>query len=170
MKELKEHNDYVMLTKWYLRRYEQLKYTAESMRRQAEEIREELAMEDAAAPIAKYGGQVEGGSSELNAVESDVERRIRKEKRADNYDIEAVRIENRIYQVNHAYASLSDEAKTLVHGYYFEGKRWQDLADILHISEDWARKSGAKAVRQMAGIIFEQDAVPEQMTFVFARL
>ncbi|WP_158558774.1 hypothetical protein [Mitsuokella sp. AF21-1AC] len=49
MKELKEHNDYVMLTKWYLRRYEQLKYTAESMRRQAEEIREELAMEDAAA-------------------------------------------------------------------------------------------------------------------------
>lgn len=169
MKELREHNDYVMLTKWYLRRYEQLKYTAESMRRQAEEIREELAIEDAAAPIAKYGGQMGGGSSELNAVESDVAHRIHKEEQADTYDIKAVRIENRISLVNHAYASLDDDAKTLVRGYYFEGKRWQDLAYDLHISEDWARKSGAKAVRKMAAIIFGQDSVPEQMSFVFTR-
>lgn len=170
MKELRGYNDYVMLTKQYLRKYEQLKYTAESMRKQADDIREELAMENAAAPIAKYGGQVGGGSAELNAVESNVACRIRKEEQARIYDREAKRIENRIALVDHAYASLDAEAKELVRGYYFESQRWQDLADVLHISEDWARKSGARAVRKMAAVIFGQDAVPEQMAFSFARL
>lgn len=170
MKELKGYNDYVEDVKGYLRKYEELKYTAESMRRQAEEIREELAIGDAAAPIAKYGGQVGGGSPELNAVESDVARRIHKEKQADLYDIRAVRIENRISLVDHAYASLDDEAKVLVRGHYIEGKKWQELADTLYMSEDWARKSGAKAIRKMTAVIFGQDAVPEQMSFVFTRL
>ena len=171
MKELKEYNDYVMITKQYLRQYNQLRFTAESKRIQAKDIREELAgSSDIAAPLAKYGDQVGGGSPELNTVEAAADRRAKKAKMAAWCDAQADAIEHRLELVDHALSCLDEREQYLVKGYYFERKTWVELAIDLYLSETWARKTGGRAVKTMAAIIFGEDAVPEQMAFHFAVL
>ena len=171
VKELKEYNDYIMITKQYLRQYNQLRFTAESKRIQAKGIREELAgSSDIAAPIAKYGDQAGGGSPELNAVEAAANRRVKNAEKADWCEEEAKRIEHLLEVVDHALASLDDRDQALIRGHYLEKKTWLELAMDLYLSEDWARKSGARAVRTMAAIIFGIHSVPEQLTFNFACL
>lgn len=171
VKELKEYNDYVLLTKHYLRQYWRFQEAAKSKRIQAKNIREEVARSlDVAAPIAKYGGQIGGGSPELNSVEAAYELHVRKAEQARQCDAQADVIEHRLELVDHALACLDEREQRLVKGYYFEKKRWVDLASEMNFSETWARKIGGRAVKTMAAIIFGEDAVPEQMAFHFAVL
>ena len=165
MKELKEYNDYVETVKRYLSQYGRMQGTAESMRMRAKTIREELSEgSDIAAPISKYGDQAGGGSPELNAVEAAADRRTKKAKMAAWCEAQADVIEHRLE------ACLDEREQRLVKGYYFEKKRWVDLASEMNFSETWARKIGGRAVKTMAAIIFGEDAVPEQMAFHFAVL
>lgn len=169
MKELKEYNDYVVLVKHYLCQYDHLRDTAKSKRMQAKTIRDELAKNlDVAAPIAKYGGQAGGGSPELTTVEAAANRRGKKENLARRLDADADAIENRLKLVDMAISCLDDREQYLIKSYYFGKKTWVELAMDLYLSETWARKSGRRAVKTMASIIFGEDAVPEQMAFHFA--
>ena len=128
VKELKEYNDYVMITKQYLRQYNQLRFTAESKRIQAKDIREELAgSSDIAAPIAKYGNQTGGGSPELNAVEAAANRRVKNAEKADLCEEEAKRIEHLLEVVDHALASLDDRDQALLRGHYLEKRPGSSL-------------------------------------------
>ena len=171
VKELKGYNDYVEIVKRYMSQYGRMRGTAESMRMRAKTIREELSKDfDIAAPISKYGDQVGGGSPELNAVEAAADRRAKKAKMAAWYDAQADAIEHRLKLVDHALSCLGDREQYLLRGYYFERKTWVELAVDLYISESWARKTGGRAVKTMATIIFGEDAVPEQMAFHFAAL
>ena len=172
MKELKEYNGYVEIVKRYLSQYGRMQGTAESMRMWAKTIREELSEgSDIAAPISKYGDQAGGGGSpELNTVEAAADRRMKKTKMAAWCDAQADAIEHRLELVDHALSCLDEREQYLVRGYYFERKTWVELAMDLHLSETWARKTGGRAVKTMAAIIFGEDAVPEQMAFHFAVL
>ncbi len=171
VKELKEYNDYVETVKRYLSQYGRMQGTSESMRMRAKTIREELSEgSDIAAPISKYGDQAGGGSPELNAVEAAADRRTKKAKMAAWCEAQADVIEHRLELVDHALACLDEREQRLVKGYYFEKKRWVDLASEMNFSETWARKTGGRAVKTMAAIIFGEDAVPEQMAFHFAVL
>ena len=171
VKELKEYNDYVEIVKRYLSKYGRMQGTAESMRMKAKTIREELSEgADIAAPISKYGDQAGGGSPELNAVEAAADRRTKKAKMAAWCEAQADVIEHRLELVDHALACLDEREQRLVKGYYFEKKRWVDLASEMNFSETWARKIGGRAVKTMAAIIFGDNAVPEQMAFHFAVL
>lgn len=171
VKELKEYNDYVEIVKRYLSQYGRMQGTAESMRMRAKTIREELSGGfDIAAPISKYGDQVGGGSPELNTVEAAADRRAKKAKMAAWCDAQADAIEHRLELVDHALSCLDEREQYLVKGYYFERKTWVELAIDLYLSETWARKTGGRAVKTMAAIIFGEDAVPEQMAFHFAVL
>ena len=168
VKELKEYNDYVETVKRYLSQYGRMQGTAESMRMRAKTIREELSEGfDIAAPISKYGDQVGGGSPELNTVEAAADRRA---KMAAWCDAQADAIEHRLELVDHALSCLDEREQYLLRGYYFEKKTWVELAMDLYLSETWARKTGGRAVKTMAAIIFGEDAVPEQMAFHFALL
>lgn len=169
MKELKEYNDYVVLVKHYLCQYDHLRDTAKSKRMQAKTIRDELVKNlDVAAPIAKYGGQAGGGSPELTTVEAAAARRSRKAELAERCDAQADAIESRLRLVDHALSCLDEREQYLIKGYYFDKKTWVELAMDLYLSGTWARKSGGRAVKTMASIIFGKDAVPEQMAFHFA--
>ena len=171
MKELKEYNDYVEIVKRYLSQHSRMQGTAESMRMRAKAIRAELSEgSDIAAPISKYGDQAGGGSPELNAVEAAADRRTKKAKMAAWCEAQADAIEHRLELVDHALSCLDEREQRLVKGYYFEKKRWVDLASEMNFSETWARKIGGRAVKTMAAIIFGEDAVPEQMAFHFAVL
>ena len=166
VKELKEYNDYVEIVKRYLSQYGRMQGTAESMRMRAKTIREELLEgSDIAAPISKYGDQVGGGSPELNTVEAAADRRAKKAKMAAWCDAQADAIEHRLELVDHALSCLDEREQYLLRGYYFEKKTWVELAMDLYLSETWARKTGGRAVKTMAAIIFGEDAVPEQMAF-----
>ena len=164
VKERKGYNDYVEIVKRYLSQYGRMRGTAESMRMRAKTIREELSEGfDIAAPISKYGDQVGGGSPELNTVETAADRRTKKAKMAAWCEAQADVIEHRLELVDHALACLDEREQYLLRGYYFEKKTWVELAMDLYLSETWARKTGGRAVKTMAAIIFGEDAVPEQM-------
>mgnify|MGYP007027810182 CR=1 FL=1 len=131
MKELKKYNDYVEIVKRYLSQYGRMQGTAENMRMRAKTIREELSKDfDIAAPISKYGDQVGGGSSELNAVEAAADRRAKKAKMAAWCDAQADAIEHRLELVDHALSCLGEREQYLLRGYYFERKTWVELAAV----------------------------------------
>ena len=77
---MNEYNDYVRITRGWLREYNTFKATVESMTQDIEAQQRLLDMsQDLTAPIAKYDNMPKGGTPELNAVESAAEDRMRRE-------------------------------------------------------------------------------------------
>ena len=67
--------DYIKLTRDYLKHYNSFLASSDCLRERIAAAKEELSKEPAAA-IAKYGGQLQGGYSELNGVESEAAREM----------------------------------------------------------------------------------------------
>ena len=64
---MNEYNDYVGMTKRYLKSYNQLRITAKNF---DEDIEASKAMlQDESVAISRYGGEPGGGSGEFNPVE-----------------------------------------------------------------------------------------------------
>lgn len=164
---MREYNDYVQTTREYLKRYHEFKATIENLNDEIE-AQEELLKINPSAPVPKYGDDTGGGKGELTPVESEASKRIEIQERIEGKKQEVARIERAMRKVDRALEALPDQERSLVEGYYFQHKRWMDLANELFVSEKWASKLANKVVKRMAGMIFGTVAAPgQQSLFVF---
>lgn len=166
---MNEYNDYVSITRRWLKDYNTFKATVANMTADIEAQERILEQSlDLAAPIAMYDNMPKGGSGELNAVERQVADRMRREDSIKRAKLNRDELQRVLDKIDRALASLSPEDQDLLHGFYVEGQSWMELGYRNHYSERWARKRGTEALKTMAFVIFGAKARPEQLSFVFA--
>lgn len=170
MRELREYNDYIQTTKNYLKRYSQFKATVSNKREQIELLKLELTNEEADinAPIAQYGEKVGHGTPELNGVESAAARYEGIEKKIKRLQVEIKRLEHICNMIANSLQMLPVKDRKLIECYYFQHMSWREIADIDYITEKWAAEKGARAVREIAGMLFGKTIGDQQDLFVFA--
>ena len=163
---MNEYNDYVGMTKRYLKSYNQLRITARNL---DEDIEASQAMlQDESVAISRYGCELGGGSGELNAVESAANRRIEITKRIKDIQRDSIEIDRVIRKVDNAMEGLNEVDRDLVWGHYVDGYSWMQLGIKHGYTEKWARDHGSRAVKQVAFMIFGIASQPQQLHFVFA--
>ena len=163
---MKEYNDFLGMTKKYLKDYNQFKITVKNLN---EEIEAQIAMlNDEPVAISRYGGEPGGGSGELNATEAAANRRVMVRAHIEDMRRNKEEIERIIRKVDRAIEGLSDEDKGLVQGHFIDGYSWWQLGVKCSYTEKWARDHGNKAVKQVAFMIFGIVSQPQQLRFVFA--
>lgn len=163
---MNEYNDYVGMTRRYLKSYTKLQITVKNL---DEEIEAQKTMlQDEAVAISRYGDEPGGGSSELNATESAASRRIMIENRIVDMECDKAEIERVLRKIDRALDGLSDGDRDLVQGHFIDGYSWQQLGNKAYCSEKWARDKGNKALKEVAFMVFGVCVRPRQLRFVFA--
>ena len=163
---MNEYNDYVGMTRRYLKSYNQLQITVKNLDEEIEAQKNML--QDEAVAISRYGDEPGGGSSELNATESAASRRIMIENRIVDMECDKAEIERVLRKIDRALEGLSDGDRDLVHGHFIDGYSWQQLGNKTYCSEKWARDKGNKALKEVAFMVFGVCVRPRQLRFVFA--
>ena len=163
---MNEYNDYVGMTKRYLKSYNQLRITARNL---DEDIEASQAMlQDESVAISRYGGEMGGGSGELNAVESAANRRMKIQADIVEMQRNKTEIERVLRKVDRALEGLGDADRDLVQGHFIDGYSWGQLGNKAYCTEKWARDKGNKALKEVAFMVFGVCARPRQLRFVFA--
>lgn len=163
------YNDYISITRRWLKEYNTFKATVASMTADIDAQEEILTKSlDLGAPIAKYDSMPRGGEGDLNAVERQTEDRLRRQESIYRARLNRDEIQRIIDQIDRAVGSLSFEEQDLLRGYYMAGQSWHDLGYERHYSERWAREKAGKALKTVAFIIFGVKSRPQQLSFVFA--
>lgn len=166
---MKRYNDYISMTRRYLKSYNEFKIAIENMTADIESHRLALsAADDVGSAIAKYGDTPLGGTPELNSVEGAAERRIRREKAIADLTANRAEVQRMVDKIDRAVGALGDVDRMLVQCFYIDGKSWLAIGHEHHYSEKWARERGGKALRSVAFMLFGPRTVPEQLSFVFA--
>ena len=166
---MNEYNDYIAITRRWLKDYNLFKVTVKNMNKDIEAQQQILDM-GSAAPVAKYGDIPKGGSPELNAVEMAADDRIKRQQDIYKAVMNRDDIQRHIDRIDSAIDSLEDEDREVLQEHYLQGDSWEHIGHNRHYSEQWARKKGGKALRQVAFILFGLKAKPpEQIRFVFAQ-
>ena len=166
---MNEYNDYISITRRWLKDYNLFKVTIKNMNKDIE-AQQKILDYGSAAPIAKYGDSPKGGGGELNTVEMAADDRIKRQEEIYMAMINRDDIQRHIDRIDNAVDSLEDEEREVLQEHYFEGDSWEHIGRNRHYSEQWARKKGGKALKQVAFILFGLKArPPEQIKFVFAQ-
>ena len=136
---MREYNDYIKLTRQYLKKYNQLKIAVQNL---DDEIHaQEMLLESESIPSAHYGDDaVSGGRGELNVTEAAADRRIKAEKRIERMRQEKNELERILRKVDRALDGVSELDCDLVRGHYINGESWQTLGDRHFCSEKWERQ------------------------------
>ncbi|MBR2215979.1 MAG: hypothetical protein IJ849_09505 [Selenomonadaceae bacterium] len=159
-----KYNDYLKLTKDYLRNYPYYKQAVKSITEDITDIRERLALES--PKTAKYSTESGGGYSELNGVEQAANKRMWLERRCDELQENRRALQRQTEKVDAAVNALSTEEQKIIQLFYFEGLTHQALAERIHLSERSSRRRVKKATDSIALMLFGLDA---QKTFFFIR-
>lgn len=162
---MREYNDYVNLTRRYLKSYKQLQITVKNL--DDEIAAQEMELKGESVAIAHYGDNNVRGTSELNATEAAANRRIKIEHSISAMKKDKEEIERLLRKINRALEGLNEADKTLVIGYYIDGYSWQQLAQQNYCSEKWTRDKGNKALKEVAFMVFGRVVKPQQLKFVF---
>lgn len=163
---VQEYNDYIKLTRDYLKHYNNFLASADCLRERIAAAKEELSKEPAAA-IAKYGGQPQGGYSELNGIESEVARNMAVRDKISQYETDLRILEHKIKQIDIAMSVLDDIDKRIVKECYINHRYYYQVGEIVGLSEKWTAQRAQRAVKEMACVLFGHKAVQCSL-FVFA--
>lgn len=163
---MREYDDYIKLTRQYLKQYNQLKIAVQNL---DDEIQaQETLLESESIPSVRYGDDsISGGSGELNVTEAAADRRIKAEKRIERMRQEKNELERILRKIDRALDGVSELDCELIRGHYINGESWQILGDRHFCSEKWARDRGGRALREVAYMVFGIYVGPRQMRFVF---
>lgn len=167
---MKEYNDYVYLTRQYLKNYNLFVISKSMLEKDIRDKEKILSTAgDVGAAVARYGDAPAGGSAELNTVEADCERRLkllRNVQEMKNDLSELIRLTDRI---DTAFEAVDDLTRSIVKDYYMTGYSWDQIAMRYYYSARWCREKARKAVEDMAVVMFGIKARPMQMQFVFVQ-
>ena len=163
---MKEYNDYVAMTRKYLKDYYQLQIAGKNL---AEEIEAQTMMlQSESVAISRYGGELGGGSGELNAVEAAADRRTKMKQQIEDMKRDQAEIERVLRKIDRALEGLSDGDRDLVQGHFIDGYSWGQLGNKAYCTEKWARDKGNKALKEVAFMVFGVCVRPRQLKFIFA--
>lgn len=163
---MQEYNDYIKMTRDYLRHYNSFLAGAACLRERIAALKEEAGEEPAAA-IAKYGGQPQGGYSVLNGVESEASRLLAVRDKISQYETDLRILEHKIKQIDIAMSVLDDIDKRIVKECYINHRYYYQVGEIVGLSEKWTAQRAQRAVKEMACVLFGHKAVQYSL-FVFA--
>lgn len=165
-----ENNDYIDLTKKYLRKYHVFQLTAKALEDDIKSKENILSASlDLGAAIAKYGDTPAGGNSELNEVEAACERHLKMEADVQNMKNDLSALQSRMAKIRTALGVNDDIVRHIVEDYYMNGYSWEQVSCMYNYSPRWCREKAKKAVRDMAVVIFGMKACPGQLSLVFAQ-
>ena len=163
---MQEYNDYIKLTRDYLKHYNSFLASADCLRERIAALKEQAGEEPAAA-IAKYCGQPQGGYSELNGVESEVARNIAVRDKISQYEMDLRILEHKRKQIDIAMSVLDDIDERIVKECYINHRYYYQVGEIVGLSEKWTAQRAQRAVKEMSCVLFGHKAVQGSL-FVFA--
>lgn len=165
-----ESNDYIDLTKKYLKKYHVFQLAAKAL---ADDIssKEELIQSslDVSAAVARYGDMPGGGNSELNGVEAACERHLQIQAEIESMKNDLAAVKSRLAKIDAALKVNDDVVRKMIEAYYMDGFSWEQISLTYHYSQRWCREKTKKAVKDMAVVIFGIKACPRQLSLVFAQ-
>lgn len=166
---MREYNDYISITRRYLKNYNQFKISVENMQDDIKYLEESIDRNmNIAAPISRYGDEPSGGTSELNAVERAADQRMHMEKQLDALKLNVKELTLRIRKIDRAIDSLKKEDSEIIKEFYFDDYDWEFIGHTHSLSPKRARDRGGAALKQIAFMIFGVKAKPYGVSFIFA--
>lgn len=145
-------NDYIMLTKSYLKNYASYQQELQSIDRGILERKIELQSEP--IKIATYGHTTREGSGELNSTEHAATNRLRLRQEIQVLECDKSILSGHIERMKEAVSTLSEEATELVKMIYIEQRSYKVASEKLHCSERWCKERTNRAIRDIAVCLF----------------
>lgn len=136
-------NDYIRLTKGYLRNLVYYQVAISNMKEDLKEMEDSLGD----VKIASYEANP-GGQNELNGVESRADKAIRCKEQAKQVH----KLERQVQKLERCIEQLPSDQKEAVRMYYLYRQSYDEMVSSLHISHSTCRRrvnSGTKAVAMM---------------------
>lgn len=163
-----EYNDYISTARRWLKWYNRFRTSIKLMEDDVQDLETQLEDDpELAAPVANYGNEPSGGTPELNKVESAVARRMRLEKIVEQKKKNIAELRRITHKVDEALLTFDKETQRLIRAHYIDGYDWRQVSVICHLSPQWTRKKGNKALLDMTNIIFGYRSRPPQIAYVF---
>lgn len=145
-------NDYVSITRKYLREYHLYTQYLNNARATLADIDRQLTTES--IKTSKFGGEPGGGTSELNAIEAAASKRMELEEKRRAVCDEMFSVERIISYIRGSLPKLTSEKQALIRGFYFDNLPYKELAREHAYCEQWCRKLIRQAEREIAVMIF----------------
>lgn len=146
------HNDYLKLTKDYLREYETYKAGVKAITQTVCDLRRGLAGQT--IKTVKYDDVPGGGGAGLNSVEQAAETRIHDKARLAVLEQELERLKMQVQRIGFALAALEGEEMTIVEMFYFQRLGYAVMATRIHASERTCRRRVHDVTQKIALLIF----------------
>ena len=147
-----EYNDYMLLTRRYLKDYKKMQSDIGVWEQQKADIKSELS--DVSVAISRYGGERGGGSGDMTVVERQAETRAKLQTRLSLLYHNIGELRRVMKTVETAVSALEPEACEIVWDHYVERVEWNVIADRLYLSSAAVRQRGHRAIRDVANTIF----------------
>lgn len=149
-------NDYIRLTKGYLRN---LVYYRVAISNMSEDIAEDKESIGSAKIIATYETNP-GGASELNGVEASAEKSMR----CSEQMRQLIKLQRQVKKLERCIDSLSADEKEAVRMFYLYRQTYEEMSSSLHISISTCRRRVSKGTKAVAVMLFGERA-GEQIQF-----
>lgn len=149
-------NDYIKLTKGYLRNLVYYQVAVSNMNDDLEEIRKTLGD----AKIASYETNP-GGASELNGVEAKAEKALQYREKLEQMRKLQVQVE----KLERSIEKLPDSEREAVRMFYIYRQSYEEIMQSLHISHSTCRRRISNGTRNVSVMLFGDKAL-EQVKFV----
>lgn len=147
-----KYNDYLKLTKEYLKNFAYYQQAISSISEDIEDIRRQLATESIKAPA--YGSDPGGGFNELNGTERAADKRIRLTKVSEELQENCRVLERQMKKVTAAINTLPEDERQAVQMYYMDCMTYGVISEKLHLSERSCKRLISKATRSIAFMLF----------------
>ncbi len=167
--EFKYYNDYIRMTKFYVRNINYFRVALDNLRMRSREFSEELnGYEDIPSPVVAYKERTSKGAAELTNVEAATEKRLSKTAQLKRIEYEIVRLEGFMSRMERALSRLPDEDKKLLQDFVIDRRNADAVAYNLHLSRRTLFRKRDEIMEKMALMLFGPKAAPDNRSFVFA--
>ena len=165
------HNDYTVLVREYLSRYNEFKAYVANLEAEIKDYKEMLAL--SAAPSVPSLSQTRGcgGSGETMSQQerSYFERETLEQRLRESYG-NLLEMQPRMNKLDRALASIKSINPVdyrIITARYIDGSSWESTARYAGASVTYCRSEAQKALRRLTGAMFGANAIPIQMRVVF---
>lgn len=160
------HNDYIVLTREYLRRYKQFLKMRDTWLTEIKELDAELSTVHIAG--SKYGTEPPSGESELNATESAADKRLRISEQRQRRLKDCQEIERLTDKIKAGLDAMPDDVSSILTAHYIDGVQWDTIAYNRGYSYQGIRKRGSRGIKRLAEYLFGLKAMPSRDIFLLA--
>ena len=147
-----KYNDYLKLTKDYLKNFAFYRQAITSISEDIEDIQRQLATESIKAPA--YGSDTAGGFNELNGTERAAENRIRLTRVSKELQENCRVLKRQMNKVTAAIDTLPVEEQEAIRLYYMERLNYYAMSERLHLSERSCKRRVSHATHNIALMLF----------------